>query len=144
MAINFSTLELFPFYSSSIGSGDIWAMATFRRTPQGNVGYTKTGYLGKPHTPIRACKLKPSTSLFSLSGGSSPTVPKAGPDQESYQGLRLLLWSLGFHLTNRGVDRPVHLTEYCPGMADPTAWSLPGGWDIGREPANGLGHFGQS
>ena len=51
MAIIFSTLELFPFYSSSIGPGDIWAMATFRRTPQGTVRYPKTGYLSKPRTP---------------------------------------------------------------------------------------------
>ena len=65
MAIIFSLLELFPFYSSSVGSGDIWPWQPFAELLKGPLG-TLDRVPGQIPYPIKARKLKPSTSLFPL------------------------------------------------------------------------------
>ena len=62
MAIIFSLLELFPFYSSSIGSGDIWPWQPFAELLKGPLG-TLDRVPGQTLYPTRAHKLKPSASL---------------------------------------------------------------------------------
>ena len=48
MAVIFSPLELFPFYSSSIGSGDIWPWQPFTELLKGPLGTLGQGTWANP------------------------------------------------------------------------------------------------